>query len=199
MGSTVQDIGQYAATMLVIKGHHMTSWWKISCQASYLLFDIKSSIFKNQNWLCDVINRIKTGLLWENLCISHFICYTTDHLMFSHATTAVLLVPVQKIHGEILGLEVKRKLQIYKFSRDFRRAFPVIIEDYIWYSSKAHLKLKSFKISFTHNIHFSSTVELEFCIEHSSCTAFLHDRPWISLWIKSISNELDIIHAITSQ
>ena len=29
---------------------------------------------------------------------------------------------------------------------------------------------------------------------------FLHDRPWISPWIKSISNELDItIHVITSQ
>ena len=29
---------------------------------------------------------------------------------------------------------------------------------------------------------------------------FLHDRPWISPWIKSISNELDMtIHVITSQ
>ena len=29
---------------------------------------------------------------------------------------------------------------------------------------------------------------------------FLHDRPWISLWIKSISNELDnTIHVIASQ
>ena len=29
---------------------------------------------------------------------------------------------------------------------------------------------------------------------------FLHDRPWISPWIKSISNELDIIiHVIASQ
>ena len=31
-------------------------------------------------------------------------------------------------------------------------------------------------------------------------TLFLHDRPWISPWIKSISNELDIaIHVIASQ
>ena len=31
-------------------------------------------------------------------------------------------------------------------------------------------------------------------------TVFLHDRPWISAWIKSISNELDItIHVIASQ
>ena len=29
---------------------------------------------------------------------------------------------------------------------------------------------------------------------------FLHDRPWISLWIKSISNELDITcHVLSSQ
>ena len=32
------------------------------------------------------------------------------------------------------------------------------------------------------------------------CRRFLHDRPWISPWIKSISNELDItIHVIVSQ
>ena len=34
----------------------------------------------------------------------------------------------------------------------------------------------------------------------SHCSAFLHDRPWISPWIKSISNELDItIHMIASK
>ena len=38
------------------------------------------------------------------------------------------------------------------------------------------------------------------CIEATKRDDFLHDRPWISPWIKSISNQLDItIHVIASQ
>ena len=38
------------------------------------------------------------------------------------------------------------------------------------------------------------------CMYHVMYASFLHDRPWILPWIKSISNELDItIHVIASQ
>ena len=40
----------------------------------------------------------------------------------------------------------------------------------------------------------------EWIIQGKGNIIFLHNRPWISLWIKSISNELDItVHMIASQ
>ena len=56
----------------------------------------------------------------------------------------------------------------------------------------------------SHHTHYDVTVKFmgnvttfDGLVQYCS---FIHDRPWISLWIKSISNKLDIIiHLIVSQ
>ena len=56
------------------------------------------------------------------------------------------------------------------------------------YPSETHLKLKSRKISFVHNIHLNNPIVLNFCTEHGSITAMLCAK-FENIW----TTEIDIM------